>query len=636
MVGKVTGSLRLRMTILFGLVVLIGCLVLALVSEFKSTAALEGEAKEAMLKVARQAAETVDSQVRARVYVLEVLANNSIIRGVSAGREAALEEKLSVLREAQKAAEGLGFKEFTVVDREGNGNISNGGKVYVADREYFKTALSGKLCITSTLISKADNSVVFSYNLPIRHHATGEITGVLTGIVDGAKFSELIGAVTYGRTGHALAVDGAGKIIAHKDAERVRAQENIVEQAASNKDLASLAAVVAKMAKGEEGVEGYVLQGQNMLIAYAPVKTTGWSVAVTAPVNEVLERAAGLKWAMLAVSLAIIVLALVLTYVMAKTVAEPLSQAVNYLGQLAEGNFTSRVQEKHLKRNDEIGRLAQAVDRMWTSLREMFLTIREDAQNLAANSEELAASAEEVSATVEEVASTTGEVASMAEKSLENASRTAEESRNVVAVAESGGATVGKTIEKINSIAASAARMGESVQNLGELSARIGNITDVITGIADQTNLLALNAAIEAARAGEQGRGFAVVAEEVRKLAEQSADAAKEIGQLIGQIQSGVEAAVKAMEYGSAEVKDGVELASQAGAALRDIIGAVNKNIGLMEEIIQGARQASEGMQQLSASNEQVTSTIQQVAGATQQLAEIASRLQASVNRFKI
>ncbi|NPV74194.1 MAG: methyl-accepting chemotaxis protein [Pelotomaculum sp.] len=636
MVGKVTGSLRLRMTILFGLVVLIGCLVLALVSEFKSTAALEGEAKEAMLKVARQAAETVDSQVRARVYVLEVLANNSIIRGVSAGREAALEEKLSVLREAQKAAEGLGFKEFTVVDREGNGNISNGGKVYVADREYFKTALSGKLCITSTLISKADNSVVFSYNLPIRHHATGEITGVLTGIVDGAKFSELIGTVTYGRTGHALAVDGAGKIIAHKDAERVRAQENIVEQAASNKDLASLAAVVAKMAKGEEGVEGYVLQGQNMLIAYAPVKTTGWSVAVTAPVNEVLERAAGLKWAMLAVSLAIIVLALVLTYVMAKTVADPLSQAVNYLGQLAEGNFTSRVQEKHLKRNDEIGRLAQAVDRMWTSLREMFLTIREDAQNLAANSEELAASAEEVSATVEEVASTTGEVASMAEKSLENASRTAEESRNVVAVAESGGATVGKTIEKINSIAASAARMGESVQNLGELSARIGNITDVITGIADQTNLLALNAAIEAARAGEQGRGFAVVAEEVRKLAEQSADAAKEIGQLIGQIQSGVEAAVKAMEYGSAEVKDGVELASQAGAALRDIIGAVNKNIGLMEEIIQGARQASEGMQQLSASNEQVTSTIQQVAGATQQLAEIAGRLQASVNRFKI
>ncbi|BAF58383.1 MAG: methyl-accepting chemotaxis protein [Pelotomaculum sp.] len=315
------------------------------------------------------------------------------------------------------------------------------------------------------------------------------------------------------------------------------------------------------------------------------------------------------------------------------SIKKPIHLMMEGAKRFAEGDFTTPIE---VKSADELGSLAGSLNGMAEQLKAHINEIIANAQILASNSEELAASAEEVSATVEEVASTTGEVASMAEKSLENASRTAEESRNVVAVAESGGATVGKTIEKINSIAASAARMGESVQNLGELSARIGNITDVITGIADQTNLLALNAAIEAARAGEQGRGFAVVAEEVRKLAEQSADAAKEIGQLIGQIQSGVEAAVKAMEYGSAEVKDGVELASQAGAALRDIIGAVNKNIGLMEEIIQGARQASEGMQQLSASNEQVTSTIQQVAGATQQLAEIAGRLQASVNRFKI
>lgn len=634
--GMLSGSLRVRMTVLFGLVVLIGCLALVFISGNRAGSALEGEAREAMLKVAKQAAETLDSRIQARMYVVESIANRDVIRGKLGDREATLEEKLQNLRDEQQKAESLGFKEFTIVDKEGHGSICNGGTVNVADRDYFKAALSGKTCISSTIISKADNSVVFAYNTPIRHYSTNEIIGVLTGIVDSISFNELVESISYGRTGYAIAVDSTGKTIAHKDVERVISQENIIEQAASSKELSSMAAAVSRMAKGEEGVATYTFEGQEKIIAYAPVKTSGWSIGIIASRAEVLERAAGLKWAMLLVSLLIILLSLIMTFVLAKTITAPLSSAVSYLGVVADGDLTKRVNEHFLKRKDEVGKLALAVDKMWSNFRQMFLNIKEDAQTLAANSEQLAASAQEVSAAVEEVAGTTSEVANMAERSLENASRASEESRRVMSVAESGEATVKKTIEKINSIAGFAGRMGESIQNLGALSARIGNITNVITGIADQTNLLALNAAIEAARAGEQGRGFAVVAEEVRKLAEQSAGAAGEIGHLIDQIQAGVEAAVGAMEEGSAEVKEGVKLASQAGGALQNIIDAVEKNIELVEEIIQGARQTSEGMQQLSASNEQMTSTIQQVASATQQLAGIASRLQSSVARFKI
>jgi methyl-accepting chemotaxis protein len=323
----------------------------------------------------------------------------------------------------------------------------------------------------------------------------------------------------------------------------------------------------------------------------------------------------------------------ILAFFITRAITRPVGIMIKGVKHLAEGDFTSEI---IVKTSDEIGELAWAVNQTRGQLKILIGDIAGIAQNLAAHSQELAASAEEVSATVEEVASTTGQVAAMAEKSMENANVTAGESRKVVEVAGAGGATVRETVDKINSIAGSVGKVNVSIQDLGELSAKIGNIIDVITGIADQTNLLALNAAIEAARAGDQGRGFAVVAEEVRQLAEQSAGAAREIGQLVTKIQTGVEVAVKAMESGAAEVEEGVRLASGAGAALEDIIRAVDRNIVLVEEITLGASQTSEGTQQLSASNEQVTSTIQQVAASTQELSELAMRLQQSVDRFRI
>jgi len=328
-----------------------------------------------------------------------------------------------------------------------------------------------------------------------------------------------------------------------------------------------------------------------------------------------------------------LLIGIALSVFMARSIRNPVIRMVEGANRFAQGDFTGEID---VKSTDEIGDLAESLNNMAKQLKAAISEIITNAQALAAHSEELAASAEEVSATVEEVASTTNEVAATAEKSMENASITADESRKAVEVAETGGKTVVKTIDKMNFIYESVGKVNESIQGLGELSTRIGNITDVITGIADQTNLLALNAAIEAARAGEQGRGFAVVAEEVRKLAEQSASAARDIGQLIAQIQTGVETAIRSMEQSSSEVAEGVQLASDAGSALQDIIKAVNRNITLIDEIAEGARQASEGTQQLSASNEQVTSTIQQVAGATQDLAEIANKLQVSVAQFKV
>jgi len=325
--------------------------------------------------------------------------------------------------------------------------------------------------------------------------------------------------------------------------------------------------------------------------------------------------------------------ALINGIILARSIKKPITEMVKGAGRFAQGDFT---QEIIVKSSDEMGDLAKSLNSMAVQLRNLITDVADHSQTIAAHSEELAASAEEVSATMEEVAGTTEEVAAMAESSMENAGTTVEESKKAVQAAGSGEKIVRQTIDKISEISDSTQKVNSSIQNLGDISAQVGKITNVITGIADQTNLLALNAAIEAARAGEHGRGFAVVAEEVRKLAEQSADAAKEIGQLITQIQSGVEVAISSMNQGAQSVEKGVHFASEAGTALGNIINAINKNIALIEEIALSSRQTSEGTQQLAASGQQVTATVQQVAKSTQDLADISSKLQLSVSKFKI
>lgn len=371
--------------------------------------------------------------------------------------------------------------------------------------------------------------------------------------------------------------------------------------------------------------------------AYAPIKNSSGQVvgvmAIDFNAKDILAFRTKVLTNLAMPIVTIIGICFVLAIWLARKISNPIKLLHQNFQQMAEGDFTSDID---IKSKDEVGELASSLNHMKNNFKSLITGIQNYADSVASHSQELASTSEEVSATVEETASTTNEVAATAAQGTDNAEKAARESGEMLQVAEEGNRSVLETVAKINSIAEASKNVSRAVQKLGEQSTRIGEIISTITNIADQTNLLALNAAIEAARAGEHGRGFAVVAEEVRKLAEQSAGAASEITGLINEIQVGVGEAIAAMEQGSAEVEEGVQVANNAGASLEQIIKAVEKNTALIQDVASGAKQANEGTQQLTEATEQIASTVQQVSTAAQELANIATELQNMVVKFKV
>ena len=195
----------------------------------------------------------------------------------------------------------------------------------------------------------------------------------------------------------------------------------------------------------------------------------------------------------------------------------------------------------------------------------------------------------------------------------------------------------------MNRIAEAVHNSSYTIQALGANSNQIGEIIAVIDDIADQTNLLALNAAIEAARAGEQGRGFAVVADEVRKLAERTTKATKEIAAMIKSIQSDTSGAVASMESGTGEVERGVEMTRKAGEALKEIVNNVQHVSDMIGQIATAAEEQSAAAEQISTSIETIASVTKESAAgarqsstACQELSRLALELQKMVGQFKL
>jgi methyl-accepting chemotaxis protein len=316
--------------------------------------------------------------------------------------------------------------------------------------------------------------------------------------------------------------------------------------------------------------------------------------------------------------------------------------------KFANGDLTVQVIPE--KEDDNIGRLFISFNRSVNEINNMIKKVNEVIDAAASASSQISSSSEELAAGANEQSSQTLEVASAIEQmtktileTTQNSGKTAESAKNAGTVAVEGGKIVNETILGMDSVAEIVRKSAETVQQLGKSSYQIGDIIQVIDDIADQTNLLALNAAIEAARAGEQGRGFAVVADEVRKLAERTTKATKEIASMIKQIQKDTDGAVLSIVKGTEEVEKGKLLADRAGKSLEQIIISARELEDMSMQVAAASEEQSATAEQISKNidginnvSRQSAEGVHQMAKAAEDLNRLTFKLQEMVSKFKI
>lgn len=330
-----------------------------------------------------------------------------------------------------------------------------------------------------------------------------------------------------------------------------------------------------------------------------------------------------------------------------KYLADNIDKILVEMNKFADGDLNVNL---NAEGTDEISKLFRGFNKSVSNIKDLIMKVSSVVQSTAEASSQISSSIEEGAAGMQEQSSQVNEIATAIEEmtrtileTSRNAGSASDNAKTAGSIADEGGKVVEETVLGMKRIADVVSRAADTVKQLGLNSNQIGEIIQVIDDIADQTNLLALNAAIEAARAGEQGRGFAVVADEVRKLAERTSGATKEIANMIKKIQKDTHEAVESINEGTSEVKSGSELTNKAGNSLKEIIHSSNMVIDVINQVASASEEQSATAEQISKSIEVINNVtnesaqgMQQISKAAEDLNRLTDNLQSLVGSFKI
>ncbi len=316
---------------------------------------------------------------------------------------------------------------------------------------------------------------------------------------------------------------------------------------------------------------------------------------------------------------ATVVVLLLIYWVLRKAVVAPLHDAVENLQRIARADLSQRI---HVPGRNEIGKLFAAMRDMQESLSGIVSNVRSSSNSIFVGSSEIARGNTDLSSRTEQQAASLEETATSMEQLTATVKQNADNARQASSLANDASGTASRGGDVMQQVTS-------KMQGITESSKKVADITTMIDSIAFQTNILALNASVEAARAGEQGRGFAVVAGEVRNLAGNSADAARQIKQLI--------------ETSAVEVQEGSTLVEQASETVKEVVAAVKRVTDIMDEISAASQEQSGGIEQVSQAvsqmdevTQQNASLVEEASSAAASLEEQARRLEQAVSIFRL
>ncbi|KDR96326.1 methyl-accepting chemotaxis protein [Peptoclostridium litorale DSM 5388] len=437
------------------------------------------------------------------------------------------------------------------------------------------------------------------------------------------------------------------------------------------------------MVNGKRYVGTADILGKNYITAYDPILDESGQIVgvlfIGVPKSEAIELAnrfsAELRNQIMSVALIVLIIGTIVAFYIGNSLSRPI---VDLAGIIADGDYTRNIPEKFIKKKDELGDFAGAIEKMQKEVKLLMLTVRNSSKELLTSSDALSQMSKQSAETTSEITKAINQVAegaAMQAESLEKsvnsvnnlADRIEEVSKSVlqmdqmsVGISElnSSGLEKVKILDgKANATRQSVMQIEGIIIGINDASERIGTIIDAITYISRQTNLLALNAAIEAARAGEHGRGFSVVADEIRNLAEQSSKESENIKSLIDDVQKQVKEAVIAVNETSSvlqeqdravieneniffEISKSIELIRKKVLHMdkntEEMGKSKNEIVGMIETIAAGEEESSASTEEVSASTEQLLAAMELVSESAVNTRNMAQNLQVGLSKFKI
>jgi len=481
---------------------------------------------------------------------------------------------------------------------------------------------------TEPFLDSVSNVVMMSISSPIKKE--GQTVGVSSIDIGINEIAEYVKNIKVGENGYAFALTNQGYYLGSKT-EGKDMTEKIIED--KDNQIAALGKTI--LSSSDIGIEETILNGSPSYVSYAPIGNTGLKLVTVMPEAEVVGVINQyVRNNIIICLISIIFLSFFLYILLTKNIVNPLNYLVNNTQKIASGDLTTeRIDDKS---RGEIGLLASAFNIMLQNLKETINQLQDKSLTVANSSTELSASAENIVAVTTETTSTISQVAVAVDQMTTNTRKIEDLSIQAASCATEGTIGIENVVKQMDSIQSATVSTGHVIQNLSDSASKISQIVEMITGIASQTNLLSLNAAIEAARAGEHGRGFAVVAGEVKSLAEQSAEAAKEIKELILGVQQQAQQAVQTMGQSDTQVQEGIRVVGDMGSIFQKINNSVEELANEIHSVASAVGQVSTSMETVAAASEEQTATMEEISATSQSLAALAADMDNLSAKFKL
>ncbi|MCP3926182.1 MAG: methyl-accepting chemotaxis protein [Desulfobacterales bacterium] len=645
--GKIK-SIKYKLLIGGMIVLLVPIIILSVISITKSSNELKKLSTGQLKNIAVDLNSAVDNLMKVEVILANSIAADKNIReSINKVNNSGHEEHGDVVNNVQESLKekfqkmGDTYQGIFVTDKEGFlfTGILNSGKEYrgsnIKTRGYFQKAKStGKTVISDFVRSKSTKKLICVVCVPV-FSDSNEFIGSVGLVIKVDFLDELISTKTIGKTGYSFMINSKGVVLAHPNKKFILSLDIT--------KLEELKGPAKKMMSGTEGFVGYTFKGTEKTSGYGKVNIVKWFVVTTQDNDEFFAASRSIRNNSFIVAFIAIIIVIVFIFFGSKKIVDPINAAVSGLKDIAEGegDLTMRLS---VQTQDEVGELASWFNNFITKLQAIMKQIADNSgmvrtsaddlsnistdmtkktdetsqrsNNVAASTEEMNVNINSVAAAMEESSANLDIVASAAE---EMTSTIAEISNNT----ENARSISNKAVDHANEVS-------KKVKILEAASEQINDVTESISDISEQTNLLALNATIEAARAGEAGKGFAVVANEIKELAQQTAQATQNIKSQITDIQQTTNSAVGDINQISSIIKDMNEIIVTIATAIEEQSIATKEISDNISHASTGIQEVNENINQSSVVSNEISSDISAVTGAVSDISSSSGNVKKS------